>query len=446
MKKTNLNILLVDDDQYFRLGVLSIIRDFGLVTEASSRDEALELLSRNHYDLALVDMQMEDDEAGLEVLKRAKELRIHTIILSSYDKDEITEKAYDYGCDHFLTKLHYASSLEPYINNYIKNNKHNLLEDFFEKKYITNDLSLQKQIDNISQINLKDRSIFINGETGVGKSLIGKLIHELTYNDSKPFIHLNCSEISENLIESELFGHKKGSFTGALEDKKGKLELANGGTLFLDEIATMSTSMQKKLLKALDEKTFYPVGSSKAVSSSFTLISATCEDLFDKIAKEEFRKDLFFRISGINIDIKPLRERKQDIPLLTKYFLRKSARRIVIKKCAQEVLNTYSWPGNIRELGKTIDLLSTTKTGVITEKDLPENLKLGSLANKHSDWLTHGQKDFISEYGFRSFIKKIEKEIIQEVLDKHKGKVTHAIKELKISSSAFYRIFDDLKP
>ncbi len=446
MKKTNLNILLVDDDQYFRLGVLSIIRDFGIVTEASSAQEALEILEKNHFDLALIDMQMEENESGIKVLRKTKSKGIHSIILSSYDNDETTEKAYDSQCDHFLTKLHYATNLEPYISKYIKTKKHNILDDFFSSKYITKDKKLIKDISKITDINLKDRSIFITGETGVGKSLIGKLIHEVTYTKEKPFIHLNCSEIQENLLESELFGHKKGAFTGANEDRIGKLQLADGGTLFLDEIATMSISMQKKLLKALDEKTFYPVGSSKPIKSSFTLISATCEDLFSLITAQKFRKDLFFRISGFNLEIKPLRERKSDVKLLVKYFLATAHRRIVIKPDALKILENYSWPGNIRELSKTIDYLTTSKHGVITSANLPVNIANSDTEDSTNDWLTASQKNYIEENGLKIFIKKIEKEIISDVLGRHKGKVTHAIKELKISSSAFYRIFEDSKP
>ena len=445
MKKTNLNILLVDDDQYFRLGVLSIIRDFGIVTEASSAQEALEILENQHFDLALIDMQMEENESGISVLHKAKSKEIHSIILSSYDNDETTEKAYDGGCDHFLTKLHYATNLEPYISKFIKTKKLNILEDFFNQKYITQDQDLIKNISKIAEINLKDRSVFISGETGVGKSLIGKLIHEITYSKEKPFVHLNCSEIQETLLESELFGHKKGSFTGATEDRIGRLQQADGGTLFLDEIATMSINMQKKLLKALDEKTFYPVGSSKQVKSSFTLISATCEDLFSMVTNDEFRKDLFFRISGLNLDIPPLRSRSKDIKKLVKYFLSSAHRRVVIKSDALKALEAYTWPGNIRELSKTIDLLTASKNGVINISDLPVNI-LNNQVEDSNDWLTLSQKDFISENGLKTFIKKIEKEIISDVLDRHKGKVTHAIKELKISSSAFYRIFEGLKP
>ena len=443
MKKTNLNILLVDDDQYFRLGVSHVISKFGIITEAANEKEALELLASNHYDLALIDMQMERDDSGITVLKAANAKKIHSIILSSYDNDETTELAYEAGCQHFLTKLHYAKNLAPYITNFVKRYKDNTLEDFFENQFITQDVKLIEQIRKLANISLKDKTLFISGETGVGKSYIGKLIHSLNYDEDKPFIHLNCSAISENLIESELFGAKKGSFTGATEDRIGKLQACNGGTLFLDEIATMSMGMQEKLLKALDEKTFYPVGSDKAVTSSFTLITATCEDLFEKVSSGEFRKDLFFRISGINIEIPALRSRKADIPLLVKFFQKKSERRIVLKECAKAHLQTLEWEGNIRELKKTLEVLSTQQSGVVKAEDIIALQRRPAVDERA--WISNSHRTYLEENGLKGFIKRIEKEIIKEVLEKHSGKVTHAIKDLKISSSAFYRIFEDLK-
>jgi DNA-binding NtrC family response regulator len=444
MKNPNLKILIADDDVYFRLGLASILQNYGLICEAANEIEAMTLIENEYFDLTLIDMQIDANDSGLKILKKARAKRIHSIILSSYDNDEVTEMAYEYGCQHFLTKLNYSTTLEPYIINFINNRKGNKLDDFFTKKYITQDQDLIEQISHIAQINIKGNSLFISGETGVGKSLIGKLIHDLSHNEKAPFIHLNCSEIPENLIESELFGHKKGSFTGAINDKKGRLELAHNGTLFLDEIATMPITMQKKLLKALDEKTFYPVGSEKPVQANFTLISATCEDLFEKVHNEEFRKDLFFRITGINLDIKPLRQRKDDIPLLIKHFISNAARRVVVKKEAMEILCHYSWPGNIRELQKTVELMTLTQNGVIGPQDLPIKITSGLESHQGHDWLTHNQKDYISQYGLKDFIKKIEQETILSTLNKHEGKVTHAIKELKISSSAFYRISESL--
>jgi transcriptional regulator with PAS, ATPase and Fis domain len=382
-------------------------------------------------------MQMDTDECGVEVLKETKLKKIHSIILSSYDNDEITEKSYLNGCQHFLTKIHYIKSLPSYLKNFINS------RSVSEVDYITNDAKLLCTLQNLKSLNLSEQSIFINGETGVGKSLIGKAIHRFSHFDFNNFVHLNCAEVSEDLLESTLFGHKKGSFTGAIEDKKGLLEVANGGTLFLDEIATMPTHMQQKLLKALDEKTFYPLGSNTAIKSSFTLITATCEDLFDLIAKGKFRKDLFFRISGFNIEIPPLRDRKEDIKDLIKLFSAKLQRKIVFKECALDKLSAYSWPGNIRELKKVIDLLSQEKSGVIDQTSVQKYLNSNS-NNADRSYLTTDQKTLITDMGLRSFIKKIEQEIVKESLSRNKGKITHTIKELKISSSAFYRVFENL--
>jgi len=445
MKKLNLNILIVDDDNYFRMGLKSVLGNYGLITEAANVSEATSLIDANHYDLALIDMQMEEETSGLTVLKKAKAKGINSIILSSYDDEDVTEMAYEYGCDHFLAKLHYSTHLESYIINFIKNHKLNILDDFFTNKYITQDQKLIQDITQIAKMNTKDKSIFISGETGVGKSLIGKLIHEFSHKDDAPFIHLNCSEISENLIESELFGCKKGAYTGATQDRKGKLELANNGTLFLDEIATMSITMQMKLLKAIDEKTFYPVGGEKVVRSNFTLITATCEDLFEKVHKGEFRKDLFFRLSGINLEIPSLKERKEDILPLIKYFMSISHRRFVIKADAKTLLNNYDWPGNIRELKKVIETLSLSPHGLISVSELPKHLNKSNSTFAYADsWLTSNQKEFIGRHGLRSFIKRIEKETVSETLEKYNNKITQAIKELKISSSAFYRIKDEV--
>lgn len=442
--KTTLRILAIDDDQYFRLGLKSALSQFGLIEEAATESQAISMLKNNYYDLAIIDMQIDEDDSGLRILKESRNSGTHSIIMSSVTDENIIELAYQYGCDHFLGKLHYRQNLETYVKKFIRNKDGANIEKFLTSEYITNDADLIAQLQNISQINLKEKAIFISGETGVGKSQLAKIIHKLTYDEDAPFVHLNCSEIPENLIESELFGHQKGAFTGAESNKEGKLLVANGGTLFLDEIATMPTIMQQKLLKAIDEGTFYPLGSTKPVTTKFTLITATCEDLFEKVSSGAFRKDLFFRISGLNLEIKPLRERTGDIELLLKYFIKESSRRFVIKSDAMETLKNYSWPGNIRELKKTVELLSLKTVGIINNAELPSFIYADSPSNSN-EMLTTGQKSFIAQNGLRAFIKELEKQVIKDTIAKYQGKITYAIKELKISTSAFYRIFDNIK-
>ena len=442
--KQKIRILIADDDKYFRIALKDQVSVYGICEEAESELQAIEKIQNNHYDLAIIDMDIDGEKSGLNILKKTKLLPTHSIILSSQNDERIIEEAYIAGCDHFLAKLHYKKYLEPYIYKFINNIQGKETSSLFNSKFITHDEQLKEQILNICEMNLKNKTVFISGETGVGKSLVAEVLHSQTYDNTKPFVHLNCSEISENLIESELFGHEKGAFTGAINKKIGKLELANGGTLFLDEIATMPITMQQKLLKALDTHSFYPVGSNKEIKSEFTLITATCEDLFEKIHKNEFRKDLFFRVSGINLDIKPLRERVDDIPLLIRHFINSSARKIIIKDQAIEQLKQRPWTGNIRELKRKIELLSTNKHGII-ENILEAESQTFLNENEQNQLLTRSQQDFIKSFGLKKFIQEIEQLSLKDSLSRNQGKITHTIKELQISTSAFYRIFENLK-
>ena len=437
-----IHILLVDDDKYFRLAIKQLLEDEAIFTEAENETQALEFIKSNYFDLALVDMDIDGPKSGIRILAETRKRKTHSIILSSQNDEETIEQAYEMGCDHFLSKLHYKDYLPPYVYKYKNELFGRSTTDFFKTKFITQDKDLQNKIKEVSQINLKNKTVLITGETGVGKSLIGELLHGQSYDADAPFVHINCSEISENLMESELFGHKKGAFTGAISDKIGKLEQAHGGTLFLDEVATMPLGMQQKLLKAIDQKSFYPVGSDKEVKAEFTLITATCEDLFEKIHQNEFRKDLFFRISGINLEIKPLRARKDDIELLINHFLSQSPRRVIIKAQAKQMLINMPWPGNTREIKKMVNYLSSKSKGIIDSEDLPRSNNASEI---YTEYLTNEQKSYISQNGLREFIRKIEEESLKQTLEKHQGKITHAIKELGISSSAFYRIFEKIK-
>lgn len=452
MKNKNHLILLVEDDKYFRMGIKDILLKYGVTLEADNAPLAKETLQNNKIDLAVVDIHLGKDPRGLEVLKTARKQGVPAIVLSSSDDDEITEKAYEIGCEHFLVKKHYKRHLESYVRQIANNLGGHILDNFFQKEFITQDARTIAQIRQLCEINLQGKTVFIGGETGTGKSLVGKLIHQIGFEEKSPFVHINCSEVPENLLEAELFGHKKGAFTGADKDRPGRIKQADGGALFLDEIGTMPVSMQQKLLKALDEKTFFPVGGSKMERSNFTLVSATCEDLFEKVRAGEFRKDLFFRISGLNLELPPLRERADDIEPLIRHALTKSPRRIVVKEEALKALQSYAWPGNARELLKLCEILSLKSKGVIHLKDLPDHV-LGNLREpnaKDSDLeetalITNAQRSFIARNGLKEYVKLLEKEVVKEALKKNGGKKARTIKDLGISSSAFYRICETLE-
>jgi DNA-binding NtrC family response regulator len=431
-----LSILIIEDDKYARLNLREILRPFGVLDEACDVESALKFLSERTYDLVITDIEL-GEGSGVDLISRIVLKGSHCIVVSSYENESVIEKAYALGARHYLAKFKLKDHLPVYIHKLLQE-KNARFEKFLKEEFITQDPDLISDLRRLTDVNWKDQTLLITGPTGTGKSLLGKLIHELTHAQEK-LVHINCAEIAENLIESELFGHEKGAFTGADQKKDGKLKLANGGTLFLDEVATMPLSMQQKLLKALDEKTFYPVGSSIPIRSNFTLVTATCEDLNAKIQRREFREDLYFRISGFHFDLKPLSQRADDIELLIKNFQQRSSRRFVIKSEAMTALKRHSWPGNVRELIKVCERLSQGSSGVVD--NILVNKVLGptiSPSSQNSSW-----KEHVHQYGLRDYITQIEKQAVEDALKRHGGKITACIKDLKISSSAFYRILQE---
>ncbi len=436
--KSKLSLLIIEDDKYSRLNMRELLAPFGLLDEACDVLTAQEKLKTNTYDIVLTDIEL-GEGTGIDLIPTIVRRGAHCIVVSSFECDEVIEKSYTLGAAHFLAKFKLRDQLPVYINKFIQA-KDARFEKFLSEEFITQDRETIEELRLLCQLNLKAQNLFISGPTGTGKSLLGKLIHELTHPEA-PLVHLNCSEISENLLESELFGHEKGAFTGAEQKKEGKLKLANGGTLFLDEVATMPLSMQQKLLKAIDEKTFYPVGSLTPIRSEFTLITATCEDMNEKIKKKEFREDLFFRLSGFQFHLKSLSERPEDIELLIKNFQKKSSRRYVIKTEALEILKKYNWPGNIRELKKMSERFSQSQSGIIDYKTVKTLIGHPTEATSTS---TFGQwNEYIQNHGLRSLISMIEKKAVEDSMKRNNGKITTCIKELKISSSAFYRILQE---
>jgi DNA-binding NtrC family response regulator len=436
--KSKLSMLIIEDDKYARLNLREILGPFGVLEEAADIETAFVKLKNQYFDIVITDIEL-GAGSGVDVIPTIIQKGSHCIVVSSYESEDVIEKAYTLGASHYLSKHKLRDQLPVYIHKFLQG-KGARFEKFLAEEFITQDLETIQDLKAICEINLKNQNLFISGPTGTGKSLLGKLIHDITHPEA-PLVHLNCSEVSETLLESELFGHEKGAFTGADQKKDGKLKLANGGTLFLDEVATMPLSMQQKLLKALDEKTFYPVGSSTPITSNFTLVSATCEGILEKIQRKEFREDLYFRLSGFHINLKPLNERIEDIDLLVKFFQKKSSRRFVIKPEALEALKDYAWPGNIRELSKVCERFSQSLTGIVNLNLVKKTIIPHTTAvSAHQ---LHGWEEYVQNHGLRSYISHIEKRAVEEAMKRNNGKITASIKELKISSSAFYRILQD---
>ncbi len=438
MKIKKLKILIVEDDLLSRLSLKARLESMGEVYDVSSKEEALIVVEQRSFDMAFLDLDLESELAGLEIVEALSNKKCYTVVLSGREDESVIEKAYQFGCRDYLTKPFTKTSIELIFKKYfsVVNKTQTLqkLKDIF----LTDDTSLVKELEVIDQALLSTRPILITGESGTGKTFLVKFIHQLA-GVTTPFIHLNCSEISESLIESELFGHEKGAFTGALKYKKGMLELAHEGILFLDEIATMPLSIQKKLLKAIEEKSFFPLGSEKLVHSEFRLISATCENLQNKIEAGEFRADFFFRIEGFNVTLKALRERKEDFNRLVQFFIKKGERMIVFDSSAKALLLDYQWPGNVRELERTIEVLQTKERGIVTANDLK------TLLNKGLSSLKNFDLDEVKNKGLKVYIEELEAKILKLALETNEDKVRRTLADLKITNNSYYRILENLK-
>lgn len=386
-------ILIVDDESSLRTAMFRVLDRQGFqVITANCKREAEQLAATDQpLDLALVDLRLPDGD-GIDLMQALKiaHPNIQVIILTGHGTIETAVRATQHGAFHFVTKPFNMDELLSIISRALNHKsltqENHQLRTALHKKYrfdniIGSSEEIRKVLGMVERVADSDSTVLVTGESGTGKELIAKALHYNSPRASKPFIPINCGAIPGELLESELFGHIKGAFTGAIANRTGRFELASGGTLFLDEIGELSLNLQVKLLRVLQERRFEPVGSAKTQEADVRVIAATNIDLAKAVARGQFREDLFYRLNVIPIGIPSLKERRSDIPLLLHHFTTqfnatKNRNLTGFSSEALEALYHYPWPGNIRELENLVERLAILKgSGTVELVDLPEHYR-----------------------------------------------------------------------
>jgi two-component system, NtrC family, response regulator HydG len=424
-------VLVVDDEASHRMMLKAHLNEEGFeVVEASDGREAIDLANRNSYDLILMDMRMPILD-GREALIGIKKINpsIPVIMMTAYGSIESAVEALKSGADDYLTKpldmeelllkvkkvLHYRQLEEENLLN-----KERLGERFDFSKIIGKSQPMKELFETLILVAPTDATVLLLGESGTGKEIVANAIHQNSPRKDKAYIKVNCAALPETLLESELFGHEKGAFTGAQFKKKGRFELADGGTLFLDEIGEMSPATQAKILRVLQEKEFETVGGTRTMTVDVRIIAATHKNLESEVQAGRFREDLFYRLNVVPVTIPPLRDREEDIPLLAEHFLQRYSRKNNrglknFEPLVLDALVRYPWPGNVRELENIVERMVIMSRGeLILFQDLPPHLK------------SKEEREEAPIAAVDPSLKDMEKELILKTLGKTGGNRTRA--------------------
>jgi DNA-binding NtrC family response regulator len=385
-------ILIVEDEETLSSSLRRVFLRDGYEAEVvDNAESAFEMLDKGIYDIIITDIIL-PGMSGIELLKNIKESLPEqiVIIMTAYASLETAVEALRAGAYDYVVKPIIHEEIKQIVKNALRQRalqaENVLLKKQIERQYdfsriIGESSAMQKIINEVKKIADARSNVLLLGETGTGKELIARAIHFNSNRADKTFIPINCSAIPENLLESELFGHVRGAFTGAITSKKGLFEEANGGTVFLDEIGDLSIGLQSKLLRVLEDQEIRPVGGTQSIKVDLRFISATNKDIENAVKGGTFREDLFYRINVITIKLPPLRERKEDIELLVRFFIQKYSKDLgkpvnEIDNEASEILKAYHWPGNIRELQNIIErAILIAEDGIIRAEHLPEGIK-----------------------------------------------------------------------
>ncbi len=436
-------IMVVEDNPTMRLGMVeSLRREEYAVSEFENGETALKAFRKKPVPLVITDLKMAPVD-GITLLQQIKETHPATevIVVSAFGTVETAVQAMQLGAADFLTKPFSTDELRVRVKNVWERIQQRrtldqllaekqLLHDELFPEMIGNSPPMQQLFDLIQRIAKEESTILIEGESGTGKELAARAIHQNSERNGKPFIKVNCGALNDNLLESELFGHEKGAFTGAIRQKKGRFELADGGTLFLDEIGDISPAMQVKLLRVLQEREFERVGGEATISVDVRIICATHRNLPRRVQDGEFREDLYYRLSVIPMQLPPLRDRREDIPELVNHFLQKRSQPKTITAEGINLLMEYSWPGNIRELENLMERLQVIAPGPEIDPQLIA-VHLGS-------GISHNTSGQYENLPLDDALYAFEKNLIVHALKKCDNVKNRAAKLLGIKTSTLY--------
>jgi len=441
-------VLVVDDDQAHRTMLRTLVSGWGYeISEADDGDTAIRMVHEKPYDLILMDIRM-IKVSGLEALSQIKSYNpaIPVIIMTAYSSVETAVEGLKKGAYDYLTKpLDFDElrlAMERAMDHSHLKEENRLLREtlgarFDQRNIIGRSSAMAKLMETVAQVAPTEATVLITGESGTGKELISGAIHFNSPRKTGPFVKINCAALTETLLESELFGHEKGAFTGAHRRKEGRFLLADGGSLFLDEVSEMSLAMQVKLLRVLQEREITRVGGEEVIKADVRVITATNKDLIQEIEESRFREDLYYRLNVVTLNVPPLREREEDISLLAQHFLKVFAEKNhkIIKGLTPQAMDRllkYEWPGNVRELMNAIErAVVLSRSEYLDEEDLPTVVKGDG---------PRGQ-DILSESGVPGDLSlgEIEKVTILKTLEASGGNKSEAARRLGITRKTLHK-------
>ncbi len=432
-----LKVLVLEDDKLAQKIMASRLADHD-VAVAGDLKTALKKLESEPFDIGFFDLMLgpDDDYSGLKAIAAAAAKGVHAVVVSSSDSDEIIDRAYELGARDFYAKGNEDANVADILRKVTQARRSAAAPDVFASAFITGDAALKADVGEALKYAPTDLPIMLLGPSGTGKTSLARVLHERSGREGA-FVAINCSAYTEDLLEAELFGYRKGAFTGAADSRKGRLLEAHKGTLFLDEIGTMSANMQMKLLKAIEERSFHPLGSDKPERSDFRIISATLEDPQDLIARGRMRFDLFQRVHGYTVNLRPLADRPADIFLLAQHFM-KGGRRLSFTAEAKKAMEAYAWPGNVRELKKFVDLLASGQEGRVGLEAVKKLLKGGARAEAPRGGPLDALYADALKRGLEAALESVSDELVIRNLNENGGKRTKTLADLKISTRLLY--------